>query len=826
MNYTASSIARELHLPEPACPSLPITDLLIDSRSVTYPSSSLFFALETPQNDGHRYIAALYDKGVRNFVVTHLPEEMKSVTDANFFIVTDVVKALQSLAGSRRAKFSMPVIAVTGSRGKTTVKEWLYRLLQDDMNIVRSPRSYNSQLGVPLSLWQLDESAQLGIFEAGISMPGEMARLHSIVRPDITLLTNITMEHSGSFSSMRDKCEEKAIMMRDCDVVIYNGDNELISDVVSHACLTAKEIAWSRTDSDRPLFISSIDKGEQSTTIAYSYLNITDGELTVPFTADNDIENVIHCLAVMLYLGLSPATIASRMARLSPIGTRLEVIEGLNRCMLIHDSYTSDFQSLAPALDFMSRRAEGSRTSTVILSDLMHDSHDPSTVYRNAADLLRCKNIGRVIGIGTEISRHGKYFGADARFFPSTEDFLAEMSPADFAGELILVKGAPQFDFGRICEMLEARQHETVLEINLDAIVHNYNWFRSHLKPETGIVCMVKASGYGAGSFELAKTLQAQGTTYLAVAVHDEGVDLRKAGITMPIIVLNPKVENFTSLFANHLEPEIYSLDFLKQLIREAERCGITDYPVHIKIDSGMHRLGFVEEDIPQLLETLSGQNQVVPKSIFSHLCAADNPDEDDYTRGQFSYFDRCCDMIQSGCPGRRILRHILNSTGITRFPEQQHDLVRLGIGLYGIRTMHDGSQDELRPVSSLHTTIISIKHWPAGTTVGYNRRGRLTRDSIIATIPVGYADGMNRHYGWGNSSVAVNGHRCPIVGTICMDACMIDITDVPDCKVGDRVEIFGENIPVEELAGVLDTIPYEVLTSISTRVKRVYYRE
>lgn len=826
MNYTASSIARELRLPEPACSSLPITDLLIDSRSVTYPSSSLFFALETPQNNGHRYIATLYDKGVRNFVVTHIPEEMKSVTDANFFIVPDVVKALQSLAGSHRSKFSMPVIAVTGSRGKTTVKEWLYRLLQDDMNIVRSPRSYNSQLGVPLSLWQLDESTQLGIFEAGISMPGEMARLHSMVRPDITLLTNITMEHSGSFSSMRDKCEEKVTMMRDCDVAIYNGDDKLIADVVSHAGLTTKEIAWSRTDSDRPLFISSIKKADKSTTITYSYLNITDGELTVPFTADNDIENVIHCLAVMLYLGCTPDTIASRMARLSPIGTRLEVIEGLNRCMLIHDSYTSDFQSLAPALDFMSRRAEGSRTSTVILSDLMHDFHDSSIVYRNVADLLRHKNIDRVIGVGPEISRHGKYFGVDARFFPSTEDFLAEMSPADFAGELILVKGAPQFDFGRICEMLEARQHETVLEINLDAIVHNYNWFRSHLRPETGIVCMVKASGYGAGSFELAKTLQAQGTTYLAVAVHDEGVDLRKAGITMPIIVLNPKVENFTSLFANHLEPEIYSLDFLKQLIREAEKCGITDYPVHIKIDSGMHRLGFIEEDIPQLLEILSGQNQVVPKSIFSHLCAADNPDEDDYTRSQFNYFDRCCDMLQTAYPDRHILRHILNSTGITRFPEQQHDLVRLGIGLYGIRTMHDGSQDALRPVSSLHTTIISIKHWPAGTTIGYNRRGRLTRDSIIATIPVGYADGMNRHYGWGNSSVAVNGHRCPIVGTICMDACMIDITDVPDCKVGDRVEIFGENIPVEELAGVLDTIPYEVLTSISTRVKRVYYRE
>lgn len=824
MEYNISGIANILGVTNLNHPELPVNQLLTDSRDLTYPLETLFFAITTATGDGHRYISSLHDKGVRNFVVTHIPEDAAGFTDSNFIIVDDVLDALQAVAAHHREQFDAPVIAITGSRGKTIVKEWLNQLLRHDYTIVRSPRSYNSQIGVPLSVWQLDEDADLAIFEAGISRHGEMARLQKIIRPTIGIFTNIGPAHSDGFSSVEEKVAEKASLLRDCECVIFNGDDPLLSEYISNA---GEKIAWSTVDSASLLYIPSmVNNGDGSTTVAYSYKQAPSQALTVPFTSHADLEDAIHCLAVMLYLGIDSDEIAKRMSHLSHVGTRLEVIEGVGNCMLIHDNYTSDYNSLTPALNFMNRRLTADLTSTVILSDLMHDASEPSKLYCDVAELLRRKGVSKVIGIGHEISRHSGYFYGNARFFATTDEFMAEMSPSDFKSELVLIKGAPEFHFERIGEMLEARQHETVLEINLDAMVDNFNAFRSRLRPTTGIVCMIKASGYGAGSHELAKTLQSQGATYLAVAVHDEGADLRQAGITMPIIVLNPTVENFKSIFTNRLEPEIYSLDFLRELIKEAERYGITDYPVHIKIDSGMHRLGFRKETLPELIEALAGQNRVVPKSIFSHLCAADDPQEDDYTMQQFAYFGECCDMLQSVFPERRILRHILNSTGITRFPEYQFDMVRLGIGLYGIKTMHDGSQDDLRPVSSLHTVIISLKEWEAGTTIGYNRRGVLKRKSVIATIPVGYADGINRHLGYGNARMVVRGVECPTVGSICMDACMIDVTDVTDVHVGDRVEVFGENMPVDVLADTLQTIPYEVLTSISQRVKRIYYRE
>ena len=514
------------------------------------------------------------------------------------------------------------------------------------------------------------------------------------------------------------------------------------------------------------------------------------------------------------------------MARLTPVGTRLEVIEGVNGCLLIHDSYTSDFNSLSPALDFMRRRAVADRSLTAVISDLSCGEGTTDEDYARMAELLAMAGVSRLIGVGPELKRHAGCFNLEKEFFDTTEEFLEKMSVRDFNRELILVKGAPRFGFARICELLEARQHETVLEINLDAVVDNFNAFRSRIRPTTGIACMIKASGYGAGSHELARTLQAQGATYLAVAVHDEGAELRRAGITMPILVLNPTVENFHAIFTDRLEPEIYSFDFLEALIREAGHYGVKNFPIHIKIDSGMHRLGFLKEDLPRLIDMLKSTDCVTPRSIFSHLCAADDPMEDDYTKSQFEYFDECCRIVLSAFPGQKILRHILNSTGITRFPDHQLDMVRLGIGLYGIKTLHDGSQDDLRPVSSLHTVILSLKYWPAGTTIGYNRRGVLKRDSVIATVPVGYADGINRHLGYGNACMVVRGVKCPTVGTICMDACMIDVTDVEHVSVGDRVEVFGESIPVDTLAETLGTIPYEVLTSVSSRVKRVYYRE
>lgn len=825
MEYSISDIARILETEAVLkSPASMIGRLLTDSRSLTYPEESLFFALTTPTGDGHRYVRSLYDRGVRNFVVGHHLADEADMLDANFLVVDSPLDSLHRLARHHRERFHIPVIAITGSRGKTTVKEWLNQLLQGDMVITRSPRSYNSQIGVPLSVWELDDNSELGIFEAGISLVGEMAELKNILRPEIGIFTNIGSAHSAGFESIVEKCREKASLLKSCKCVVYNGDDELIKSCIADAPVT---IAWSRCRPDAPLYVSDFRENGGSTSFTYIYMGGEPHSVSIPMTGAHDVENAIHCLAVMLYLGIAADVIAERMASLTPVGTRLELIEGVNGCLLVHDNYTSDFNSLLPALDFMRRRNVDGRPSTVIISDLMNGNGDAGNVYGMMSDLFVRAGVSRMISIGPELKRHADGFSnLDARFFDSTDDFLREMLTHDFSNELILIKGAPSFGFAHICEMLEARQHETVLEINLDAVVENFNAFRSRIKPTTGIACMIKASGYGAGSHELARTLQAQGATYLAVAVHDEGADLRRAGITMPILVLNPTVDNFHAIFTDRLEPEIYSLDFLKALIREAGRYGVKDFPVHIKIDSGMHRLGFRKETLPELIEVLKSSDAVVPRSIFSHLCAADDPNEDDYTRGQFDYFDDCCRILQEAFPGRRIIRHILNSTGITRFPEHQLDMVRLGIGLYGIKTMNDGSQDDLRPVSSLHTVIISLKHWPAGTTIGYNRRGVLKRDSVIATVPIGYADGINRHLGYGHSSMIVKGVECPTVGSICMDACMIDVTDVPDVRTGDRVEVFGDNMPVDRLAETLETIPYEVLTSISQRVKRVYFRE
>lgn len=826
MNYPVSTIAsiikaRTERQPE-ADPSISI--LLTDSRSLTVPEESLFFAIRTRTNDGHRYIRPLYECGVRCFVAEHMPADMADATDAIILIVPDVTRALQQIGRYHRSRFGIPVIGITGSRGKTTVKEWLYQLLASDFNIVRSPRSYNSQIGVPLSVWEIDNDTQLAIIEAGISQPDEMTTLQPIVRPTVGIITNIGAEHADGFHSLREKCGEKTLLMRDCDCIIYNGDDRVISDAVNEACIPAKEIAWSMTDPDRPLFISAVTTRGESTEISYSYLR-SDGSVTVPFTQERDIQNAIHCLAVMLYLNRPADVTAARMSQLAAVGTRMEVKEGVNNCLVIYDAYTSDLNSLAPALDFMARRRTSRRTTAIILSDVMHETLPPDRLYREVAELLRRRGIARVIGVGEEISAHSRYFTADSRFFPTTTAMLGEVTAEDFDNELILIKGSPRFHFELIAETLQARQHETILEVNLDAVVHNFNAYRSLLRPETGIVCMVKASAYGAGALEIGKTLQSQGAAYLAVAVADEGVELRNAGITMPIIVMNPRVDNYNTIFAYRLEPEIYSFELMHDVIRHAEKYGITDFPIHIKLDTGMHRVGFVESDLDELVEILRHQKAVSPASLFSHLATADCPNLDDYTRSQLTLFNRMCDAVQRHF-NHHIQRHILNTAGIARYTEHQHDMVRLGVGLYGITPVEGPEEPHLRPVSSLRTVIISIREWPAGTTIGYGCCGVLSRRSRIATIPIGYADGINRHLGNGAMHVWVNGHLCPTVGNICMDACMIDVTDAGDTQPGDRVEIFGENIPVSNLAETLGTIPYEVLTSVSTRVKRVYYRE
>lgn len=815
------SVARALNLPEPQR-ELKIEILLTDSRSLAYAATSLFFAIATKENDGHRYIGELYRAGVRGFVVEHIPADAAQMPEAVFLQVADTVAALQQVA---RALTPRPpkVVAIAGSRGKTTLKEWIFQLMEPLVEMVRSPRSFNSQIGVPLSLWEIDADSQLALLEAGVSRPGEMKALADIIDPDTVIFTNIDAEQGDCFDSLAQKAAEKAMLARAPHVttVIYNADAPLLSQALADVDVE-RRIAWSTADPKAPLFISRTEELDGATRMEYVYEGRT-GHITLPFTSPADRENAVNALAFMLTCGIEPEVIAERFPLLHSIGTRLNVSEGVNGCTLIYDSYTSDYNSLMPALDFMNRRVTNGRHTTLILSDLRHEARR-SDVYRDIARLAATMHVDRFIGVGPELCRHADLFGPAARCFASTSEMLDSLSTSDFSDEIILFKGAPEYQFDRLFEMLEARKHETVLEVNLDSVVKNYNYFRSKLPAATGIIAMVKASGYGAGSYEIAKTLQAQGAAYLAVAVLDEGIELRRAGITMPIIVMNPKVVNYRSMFAYRLEPEIYSLDMLRDVVREAAKNHVDDYPLHIKLDTGMHRMGFVEEELPMVMEIIGGQHNVAIRSVFSHLATADCLDMDDYTSLQFERFDRFTDYIARHYP-RPFLRHVLNSAGILRFPDHHYDLARLGIGLYGLNTLPEEIERPLASVSTLRTVIIAMRSWKKGETIGYGRRGRLERDSVIATIPIGYADGMNRHFGNGAISVLVGGKPAPTVGNICMDACMIDVTGI-DCAVGDYVEIFGPNAPVQRLADVLDTIPYEIVTAVSPRVKRVYYRE
>lgn len=822
MSYQLSEIANIIGAKFSSQQNQVITRLLTDSRSLTDASQTLFFALSTQQNDGHRFIERLYKAGVRAFVVKSdmVAGMTAAMSDAVFLGVADTLAALQTLAAVHRGRFSMPVIGITGSRGKTVVKEWLNHVLMADRSVVRSPRSYNSQIGVPLSLWNLSDSDGTAIIEAGISQSGEMERLRRIISPTVGIFTNLGNEHNDGFDSLEQKCSEKMLLFGGCENVVYCVDSRIIAGQMrqnlSGNCLRG----WSLQDAGNAwLRFSTCPDGNGATVITWN-MDRTEHQATIPFAGNEAIENACHVIAASLLLNVPAATIAERMATLPEVDTRLSVIEAVNHCMLITDiGATADPLWLGASLDFMHRRATPGSSLTVVLID------PESDCSRQLTDMLSLRGVTRLIVVSESYSANIR---SDSRLrmerFSSMAEMLATLSPSDFDNELILISSPRRGSAEAVVEMLEVRRHETVLEVNLDSLVHNFNLIRSLVKPTTGIVAMVKADGYGAGSYELAKTLQAQGAAYLAVAVADEGVELRNRGVTMPIMVLNPKVTNYRTLFRYRLEPEIYSFAMLDEIIGQARRCEISDFPVHIKIDSGMHRLGFLLEDMPRLVDTLKAQTAVTPCSVFSHLATADCPDMDDYTFSQFDYFDSCCRELQSGF-SHHIMRHILNSVGIVRFPDHQFDMVRLGICLYGITPLKLPELEGLKPVSRLRTVVISIKEWPAGTTIGYGRRGVLTRPSRIATIPVGYADGLNRHLGCGTASVWINGCRCPIVGSICMDVCMVDVTGC-GCSVGDAVEIFGPHITADELAEKLGTIPYEVLTSVSQRVKRIYYRE
>ena len=795
--------------------------ILTDSRSLCFAEDTLFFALKTKRNDGHKYIPDLYERGVRNFVVSDLPQNLDDYVDTNFLQLPNPLKGLQRLAEKYRSQFEVPVVGITGSNGKTIVKEWLYQLLSPEKIITRSPRSYNSQIGVPLSVWLLNETTELGIFEAGISDMGEMEALQSIIRPTIGILTNIGGAHQENFYSVPDKCMEKLTLFKECDVVVYDGDNELISACVSKSLFGAREIAWSRKDNERPLYIASIEKGDSSTTVRYRYLGMPN-EYTIPFIDDASIENSLHCLAVCLYMMLPAEKITERMAHLEPIAMRLEVKEGKNGCVLINDSYNSDLASLDIALDFMSRRSEDKgRKRTLILSDLLETGQTPKLLYRQVADLVQNRGIDKIIGVGEEIRSAASRFDMEKYFFRTTEELLASDLIGQLRNEVVLVKGSRSFHFDDISDRLELKVHETILEINLNALVNNLNHYRSYLKPDTKMVCMVKASAYGAGSYEIANTLQDHRVDYLAVAVADEGSDLRKAGITSSIIIMNPELTAFKTMFDYKLEPEVYSFHLLNELIKAAEKEGVTNFPIHIKLDTGMHRLGFAPQDIPELIARLKRQTSVIPRSVFSHLVGSDSAQFDTFTRRQIETFENVSEELQEAFP-HKILRHICNTAGIERYPGAQFDMVRLGLGLYGVNPF---TNRMLHNVSTLKTTILQVREVPQEDSVGYSRKGRLNRDSRIAAIPIGYADGLNRRLGNGHAYCLVNGQKAPYVGNICMDVCMIDVTDI-DCREGDKVIIFGDELPVTVLADALDTIPYEILTSVSNRVKRIYYQD
>ena len=775
--------------------------LLTDSRSLVFPEESLFFAIHTQKNDGHRYIPELYARGVRNFVVSQAPEQ--PAEDANYLIVPSPLKALQRLAERHREEFDIPVIGITGSNGKTVVKEWLYQLLSPDYRITRSPRSWNSQIGVPLSVWRLSEHTQLGIFEAGISEPGEMGALQSIIQPTIGIITHLGSAHDENFGTREEKCREKLRLFHDAQVLVYNADDTLIAECISKSGFQGQCLGWTKRE-------IGIDLSEY-------------------FLDAASIEDACHCVSICRYLGLSDTTIRQRLQRLEPVAMRLEVKEGRNGCTLITDTCNSDLVSLEIALDFMRRRPEAQgRRRVLILSDIKQTGLTLTDLYQTVAELVNEYGVDKFIGIGPEVSAgmaniDGEILkNGNIEIFPALDAFLASPSFAALSDSVVLIKGARQARFDRLADVLVQKVHETILEVNLSAVVNNLNYYRSFMRPETKMVCMVKASAYGAGAVEIARTLQDHRVDYLAVAVADEGVELRRAGITANIMIMNPEMSSFRTLFEYGLEPEVYSFRLLDALIHAAEREGITNFPIHIKLDTGMHRLGFdasSPREIDALIQRLQSQNALIARSVFSHFVGSDSDDFDQFSLRQWQLFTAAADQLQAAFP-HHILRHICNSAGIEHFPERHCDMVRLGLGLYGINARNN---EMLSCISTLKTTILQIHDVPANETVGYSRKGHLTRDSRIAALPIGYADGLDRHLGCGHGYCLVNGQRAPYVGNICMDVCMIDVTDI-DCREGDQAVIFGPDLSPVVLADAIGTIPYEILTSVSPRVKRVYY--
>ena len=810
-----------------------LNKILVDSRKVSDPDGSLFVAIVGERNDGHAYIKDLINQGVRHFLIMHWDDKWASLP-ASFILVKDTMVALQMLAAAHRKRFDIPVIGITGSNGKTVVKEWLFQLLGSDKNIVRSPKSYNSQVGVPLSIWQMQVEHELGIFEAGISLPGEMKKLQKMIQPSIGIFTNAGQAHAENFPDQQQKISEKMLLFESVNKLIWCKDYAAITAAIKDANIDDEKLfSWSRK-SNATLVISKVSKparhqdGDTSEGITriqgiYKHDFI---DIAIPFSDEASIENAIHCWALMLLLGYDQEHIAQRMLLLNPVAMRLELKEGINNCSVINDSYNSDLGSLAIALDFMSQQKQNAR-KTVILSDILQSGKNDEALYREVAAMLEGKGVGKLIGIGKAISANQHLFVGEKSFFETTEDFIRNYPSFSFKDETILLKGARMFGFEAISKTLQQKAHQTILEINLNALIHNLNFYRSRLKPETKIMGMVKAYSYGSGSFEIANVLQFHRVDYLVVAYADEGMELRRRGITLPIMVMNPEEQSFDTIINHNLEPEIYSFRILSQFTEAVKRSLRVRpnlvVPIHLKLDTGMHRLGFEEQEISELVARIKNNRSLRVASVFSHLAASDESAQDEFTRNQADMFNRIADEICSQFL-YPVLRHMLNSAGIIRFPEYQMDMVRLGIGLYGIApSSHE--QKQLQNVGTLRTTISQIRSVTAGETVGYSRTGKAIRNTTVATIAIGYADGIPRSLGNGKGKVLVNGMFAATIGNVCMDMMMINITDIP-AREGDEVILFGSEYPVYQFASDADMIPYEVLTGISQRVKRIYFFE
>ena len=797
--------------------------LSFDSRTILSGKETLFFALKSERDDGHRFIDDAISREVSMFVVEVLP--VPTPANASFIVVPSSLDALQKLAAFHRRRFSYPVVAITGSNGKTIVKEWLGELLSPDFKIIRSPRSYNSQIGNPLSVWLMEDRFNLAIFEAGISKPGEMEKLQAILQPDHGIFTHLGKAHLENFGSVEELIDEKLKLFINCRLIIYCKDFELLSQAIDRAIFNNSPgfFSWSSVDPSADLRITRRIKSESSTQIEaeYKWERIS---ISIPFTDDASIENAIHCWAYLLATAFIPENIQDRFLKITPIAMRLELKKGINGCTIINDSYNSDTASLVNALDFIGQQSDNrKKRCTVIISDILQSGENPELLYLEIADYIQMRHIDRIIGIGKEISRFSELFAIpDKRFFLSSDEFLLHFRETDFNQEIILLKGARQFRFDKISSLLQEKAHQTVMEIDLDAMVHNLNYYRSRLSPATKIMAMVKAFSYGTGSIEIAKVLQYRKIDFLAVAIADEGIELRNNGIEVPIVVMNPEEHSFDAMIENRLEPNIYRYKLLEQFDEALRRNAVNNFPVHLKVDTGMKRLGFDNpEELKKVTSYIRARETMYIRSVFSHLAVSDDPANDQFTNLQFNSFREYCDIVTESF-NYKILRHILNSSGIERFPEMELEMVRLGIGLYGASP---NVPHELQNVATLKTTISQVRTVEPGETIGYGRKGIAQQAMTIAILPIGYADGLNRRLSNGVGKVLISGVKVPIVGTICMDMCMVDITGV-NASEGDRAIIFGEDLPVNEVASTLGTISYEILTSIGQRVKRVYFKE